>query len=91
MRLDKNGRMMHGQITFPVFLGFIVTIILYFSFLPVLEQFITTGISGLDPTSPNYAINVSLAYMLPFIILLAIIVGLFHYAIPQQEGVGRYY
>lgn len=91
MELGKNERRMRGQITFPVFLGFIVTIILYFSFLPIMEQFITLGTGGLDPASPNYAINVALAYLLPFLVLLAIIIGLFHYTIPQQESVGRYY
>lgn len=74
-----------GQITFPTLLAFVVTLILFFILRPILDTVIVASVAGMDPSAPNYALNVALSYITTFIILLALLVSLFNYAVPRQE------
>jgi len=83
---------MKGQITFTNLLASVITFLMYFMFaLPVLNPIIDDAVAfqTAHPTSFSDAI-ILFMYAVPFILLLAIIVTVMNYAIPQREGAGRY-
>lgn len=79
---------MKGQLTFATLIGYVALFILYFVFVvPVLDPLIATFVAD-QLASPNAytPLMVTLAYLIPFIILVAMVVGIFQYAIPKREG-----
>ena len=67
MRNTREGEKMKGQTTVPVILWTIFLIIVFIPLLPVLNNAIQNGLSYMDPLTKL------LAFLIPFIILLSIL------------------
>jgi len=76
-----------GQITLVNFLAIFVTFILYMILVPVLTPMIETLVVQLSGT-PNEVTPaiIMLLRLMPFVLLLAIVLTTFNYAIPRREG-----
>jgi hypothetical protein len=78
---------MKGQISLVNLIMIFVTIIAYFILLPVLSAISDETVTTLQAAPNTYtSLIVTLIYILPFFILLAIVITIFNYAIPTQEG-----
>jgi len=77
-----------GQITVLNLIMVLITLFLYFAFVPVIEPMIQDTITYLETNSSNpYTPIISvMLYMVPFMLLLVIVVTAFNYAIPRREG-----
>jgi hypothetical protein len=75
-----------GQITFTNLIAVLMTLIIYFAFLPVLQPIIDATVADLDATTTYGQLTISLMYLTPFVILLSIILTAINYANPRREG-----
>jgi hypothetical protein len=81
---------MKGQITFVNLIGVFITLIVYYSLLPILNGFSETTIATLEASpGPYTTLVVSLIYLAPFTILMSIIMTAINYANPNREGLYR--
>lgn len=80
-----------GQVTVLNLIMLLITLFLYFAFIPVLSPMIeNTADYMVDNTTNEFApLIVVLLHMVPFTMLLMIIITGFNYAIPQREGYNR--
>jgi hypothetical protein len=87
--MKLSGKTMKGQVTFVNLLGVFITLIIYFIVvIPVLQPMVDTAVAYYTAHPSSYSdVEIALLYMLPFIILVAIIMTALNYAIPQREGV----
>ena len=87
--MKLSGKTMKGQVTFVNLLGVFITLIIYFLVvIPVLQPLIDDAVTYYTENPSSYSdVEIALLYMLPFIILVAIVMTALHYAIPQREGV----
>lgn len=86
--LDKGSGTSRGQITIVNLIMLIITLFLYFVFVPIIQPFIDSTISYMEmnttnPYTPYVAIFLN---MIPFFLLLMIVMTGFNYAIPRREG-----
>jgi len=81
---------MKGQITVLNLIMVLITLFLYFAFIPVLSPMIEeTADYLLDNTTNQFAsVIVVLLHMVPFLMLVCIVITAFNYAIPKREGYG---
>lgn len=79
-----------GQISFVNLIMILITCILYFMLLPLLNDISDMTVTDLEASPNEYtSLEVALIYLLPFLVLLMIVITGFNYAIPRVEG-GRY-
>jgi hypothetical protein len=82
---------MKGQVTIVNLLGVVITLIIYSVLLPVLQPFIDDIVTyETVHSNPFSTAIIGIAYMLPFLLLLVIVVTAINYATPQREGVMPY-
>lgn len=82
---------MKGQITPINFMILLATVIIYMALLPVLNIFIDSTVATLDETPNEFTpMTILMLYAIPFVMLLAIVLTIFQYAIPRREGEGVY-
>lgn len=86
--LDKGNGFSRGQITIVNLIMLIITLFLYFVFVPIIQPFIDDTINYMtynttNPYTPYVAIFLN---MIPFFLLLMIVMTGFNYAIPRKEG-----
>jgi len=78
---------MKGQVTFVNLIAVVITLIVYFMFIPILQPMIdsTAVYLNSDPNSTTPILIVMLDF-LPFILLLSIVLTAINYAVPKREG-----
>lgn len=80
---------MKGQITIVNLIAVLLTIFVYFAMLPILNTFIDNTVVSLQNNPNEYTdMQITLMYMLPFVMLLMIILSGLNMAIPRREGFG---
>jgi hypothetical protein len=79
---------MKGQITVLNLIMVLITLFLYFAFIPVLSPMIEDTANYLTNNSTNQfsLVIIVLLDMVPFLLLVCIVITAFNYAIPRREG-----
>lgn len=87
-----------GQVTFVNLMAIVITLIVFFNLLPVLQGFIDKSAFCLNggvgsgcptpPLTPNDQTStiITLMHISPFMVLLGIIITILIYANPRREG-----
>lgn len=77
---------MKGQVTMTNLLALFITVLLYTQLAPMMNDAILPTVAYFQANpSPISSPMIFLLYCIPFVVLLAIILTAFNYAVPQRE------
>lgn len=84
--MQKDKRTMKGQLNLVNIIGIMFAFLLYFfAFLPFYTPMANAAIAGLDPTWTTYPMTVAVIYLVPLLMIIAVVLYGFSLIQGQQQ------
>lgn len=87
--MQKHERTMKGQLNLVNIVGLIVGFMLYFYlFLPIYTPMANVAVAGLDPAWTTTPMTITLIYLVPLIVIIAMVLYIMNLAQGQTTAYG---